>query len=169
MAKATLLDATSRSMGGVTAEIDLRSNKPVSMQADEAMHRKAGLLFLRWFKKGEHYGRIHIRGHAMKFDLRHYLFRDMCAKDCGKVTLYCRHVLNGPSEVRSDARFHAVEIGRLWHTWNNDPRPALIEDDVPLPDGTTKRISLELRPFLSSILGNQERKEDTGKVSGLIP
>ena len=144
-----------------TAHIDFRSNKPVCDQADSIIHQTMGLLLCDWWEnggEGSHYGRINVVGQAMKFDARHYLARDMTKKGYGSPFLVLKYVLNGASWLTIDAKLRAREIGRAWHAWNNDPRPAVVSERITLTNGEVKGVNLDLRPFINTILREMEKR-----------
>ena len=158
MASATLLG---NAEGQATTHIDFRSNRPVSEQADGVIHHAMGLLLIDWWENGgdaNWYGRVVIGTERMKFDIRHYLRRDMVKKGHGQAFQWLQVVPNGPGWAHPWARLNAREIGRAWHAWNNDPRGAVFQETVQQVDGTPRSVTIDLRPYANTILREWDKR-----------
>lgn len=164
-----------RDAGIVTDQIDVRSAKPVSLGSDEHLAEKAGRVLIRWWKDGEHYGRMVFTGknsrkqHPMKFDLRVFLMRDMILKGITLPQEFLKLGAGARSLTRADAEQHASEIGRSFQAWNNDARPARIQDTVQLPDLSLEEVDLDLRPLLNNVLRPVEEEYDRLGGFELVP
>lgn len=163
MAKAILLGSRDGDGEHAIAQIDFRSDRPVSEQADLALHRSFGLLVCGWWESGEHMARVWIGGHRWKFDLRHYLERDMLAKGTAQAFQFLRYELGGKGWLEPWARINAHLIGRTFHAWMADPKPAVLEETINLPDGSSKQIQMDFRPFVNQVIkGYREGAQEDG-------
>lgn len=160
MPEAYLLDVRDRDGGCATAHVDFRSNRPVNQQADQAVHRKLGQLVCDWWEQGPHVGRLQVDGYTVNLDLREYLFRDMETKGIRGMMRWCGLRARGESWLGDFARLHAHEIGQAFHEWNDHPTPAHLSEKITLPNGTTRHVEIDLRPWINGVLRQAERRRD---------
>jgi hypothetical protein len=154
MARAVLLD---RVTGAATAEIDVRSNRPVSEQVDEILHAEAGGLLAGWWCSGGErlwIIRIVVGEQTMMADGRLKLRNIMAAQGFRCLPRWLKAEAGKAGTHHPGTDFAA--LGRDFHAWNNDPRGAVLEEPVTLNDGTVKQVQFDMRVWINQTLKGWE-------------